>query len=228
MSLDAILQVSQLKKDFMKDGNRVSVLKGVDFTLKKGEAVAIVGASGAGKSTFLHIAGTLEPPTSGRVLFGDREVDVFKMSDRQLSQFRNLQMGFVFQFHYLLPEFSALENVMMPVRIRGGSVKEARKSAEALLNFVGLHSRMSHRPAELSGGEQQRVAIARAVVLKPRILFADEPTGNLDSENSARMVELLLQLRQHTGLSLLLVTHDQNIASKMDRVIRMQDGRIPN
>ena len=222
----ALLKAEGIRKTFKKGSADVHVLKGVHLTIHSGEMVAITGSSGAGKSTLLHILGTLEPPTAGRVLFGQHNQDVFKYSERALSLFRNRALGFVFQFHYLLPEFSALENVMMPALISGQPKRAAESQARELLNFVGLSHRLSHRPAELSGGEQQRVAIARAVILRPKLLMADELTGNLDSTNRNNVMELLVRLNQSTGVSILLVTHDLELAGKMHRVLNMKDGLI--
>ncbi len=219
-----LIRAEGLKKSFFKDQAEVPVVRGVDFSIQPGEMVAITGASGVGKSTLLHILGTLEVPTSGRVLFGPKQEDVFKYSEKALSSFRNKMLGFVFQFHYLLPEFSALENVMMPALIAGHASRAAEKQAQDLLQFVGLGHRLAHRPSELSGGEQQRVAIARAVILRPKLLLADELTGNLDSANSANVMELLVRLNQATNVSVLLVTHDQGLAKKMHRTMVMKDG----
>lgn len=219
-----LIQAEKLSKSFSKGKSEIKVLRGVDFSLEEGEMVAITGASGVGKSTLLHILGTLEAPTSGRVLFGDQKRDLFRFSDTALAEFRNRALGFIFQFHYLLPEFSALENVMMPALIAGHGAKTSEKQARELLDFVGLSHRIEHRPSELSGGEQQRVAIARAVILKPKLILADEPTGNLDSQNSANVVELLTGLNQKTGVAVLMVTHDRELASKMRRVLVMRDG----
>jgi lipoprotein-releasing system ATP-binding protein len=221
---NVLIRAEGVRKSFRKGKTEIPVVRGVELTVRTGEMVAITGASGVGKSTLLHILGTLEPPTAGRVLFGDRQEDVFRFTDRQLAQFRNRSLGFVFQFHYLLPEFSALENVMMPALIAGHERGTAEKAARELLQFVGLSHRLEHRPSELSGGEQQRVAIARAVILRPRLLLADELTGNLDSVNSANVMELLVRLNQATGVSILLVTHDQELARKMHRVLVMKDG----
>lgn len=219
-----LIQAEKLSKSFTKGKTEIKVLRGVDFTLNEGEMVAITGASGVGKSTLLHILGTLEAPTSGRVLFGDQKRDLFRFSDTALAEFRNRALGFIFQFHYLLPEFSALENVMMPALIAGHGSKTSEKQALELLDFVGLSHRIDHRPSELSGGEQQRVAIARAVILRPKLILADEPTGNLDSQNSANVVDLLTGLNRKTGVAVLMVTHDRELASKMRRVLVMKDG----
>jgi lipoprotein-releasing system ATP-binding protein len=219
-----LIRAVGLRKSFVKGGTEIPVVRGVDFTIHQGEMVAITGASGVGKSTLLHMLGTLEPPTAGKVLFGQQQQDVFAYSEKALSTFRNRALGFVFQFHYLLPEFSALENVMMPALIAGHPRGPAEKQARELLQFVGLGHRLEHRPAELSGGEQQRVSIARAVILRPRLLLADELTGNLDSVNSANVVDLLARLNQATGVSILLVTHDLELAKRMHRVMVMRDG----
>lgn len=224
-----LLRAEQIEKTFMKGKQAIPVLRGVDLSIAAGERVAITGASGVGKSTLLHILGTLEPPTRGRVVFGDsREgpIDLAKLNERRLARFRNQSLGFVFQFHYLLPEFSAVENVMMPALIGGAPRRAAETQAQALLEFVGLKHRLSHKPSELSGGEQQRVAIARSVILKPKLLLADELTGNLDSKNSEMVIELLVELNKKTGVSILMVTHDLQLAKKMERVVVMRDGRI--
>lgn len=223
-----LLKAEGLRKSFFKGKTEIPVVRGVDLTIHAGEMIAVTGASGVGKSTLLHILGTLEPPTGGRVLFGPSRQDVFKYSERALSLFRNRALGFVFQFHYLLPEFTALENVMMPALIAGHPRAPSRKQAQELLQFVGLGHRLEHRPSELSGGEQQRVAIARAVILRPKLLLADELTGNLDSANSGNVMELLGRLNQATGISILLVTHDQDLAKKMHRVLVMKDGAFVN
>jgi lipoprotein-releasing system ATP-binding protein len=220
----ALLQAEMVKKSFFKGKTEITVVRGVNFTIDQGEMVAITGASGVGKSTLLHILGALEAPSAGRVYFGPKREDIFKYSDRALSVFRNKQLGFVFQFHYLLPEFTALENVMMPALIAGHPRGTSEKQAKEFLQFVGLGHRLEHRPAELSGGEQQRVAIARSVILRPKILLADELTGNLDSVNRNNVMELLVKLNLATGISILLVTHDQEIAKKMHRVLVMKDG----
>lgn len=220
----SLLRAEGIKKSFFKGKAEIPVLRGVNFSIAAGEMVAITGSSGAGKSTLLHILGTLESPSAGRVLFGPSQEDLFKYSDRALSVFRNRTLGFVFQFHYLLPEFSALENVMMPALIAGHPQSLAEKQARELLDFVGLSHRLEHRPAELSGGEQQRVAIARSVILRPKLLLADELTGNLDSVNRDHVMELLVQLNRVTGVAILLVTHDLDLSRKMHRVLTMKDG----
>jgi len=215
-----------IKKSFFKGKTEIPVIRGVDFTIHSGEMVAITGASGAGKSTLLHVLGTLEVPSAGKVFFGSSQQDLFQYSDRALSVFRNRTLGFVFQFHYLLPEFSALENVMMPALIAGHARSASEKQAKELLKFVGLSHRLEHRPSELSGGEQQRVAIARSVILRPKLLLADELTGNLDSANRDHVMELLVQLNQATGVAILLVTHDLELSNRMHRVLIMRDGAI--
>src|ERR1700722_10248612 len=219
-----LLLAQNVKKSFFKGKKEIPVVRGVDLTIHTGEMIAITGASGVGKSTLLHILGTLEPPSSGRVLFGQKQQDIFRYSEKSLSLFRNKALGFVFQFHYLLPEFSALENVMMPALIAGHARQVSEKQARELLTFVGLGPRLEHRPAEMSGGEQQRVAIARAVILRPKLLLADELTGNLDSVNRGNVMELLVKLNQATGVAILLVTHDQEIARRMHRILVMKDG----
>lgn len=200
----------------------LQILKNLSFEIVSGEAVCILGASGAGKSTFLHILGSLDQPTSGRVLWQGQ--DLSKKSDAALASLRNKDMGFVFQFHHLLHEFTALENVMVPGRIAGLSEKVCEARARHLLDQFGMIQRSSHYPSQLSGGEQQRVAIARALFNEPKILFADEPTGNLDSENSQRIQELFFQLKRDLGLTLVVVTHDVHFARRFPRSVRMADG----
>lgn len=221
-----VLRARDLHKDFVKKDSKLQIVKGVSFDLLKGDCVAIMGASGAGKSTLLHLLGGLDRPTSGDLYFGPKMVNVWKMSDEELSRFRNENLGFIFQFHYLLPEFSALENVMMPALIGGEARSSVETRARELLEYVGLKERMDHRPAELSGGEQQRIAIARSVMMKPKLILADEMTGNLDSENSRKVIDLLLNLNRELGIAILLVTHDHDVASRMKRVLTMKDGKI--
>jgi lipoprotein-releasing system ATP-binding protein len=221
-----LIRAEKVEKSFFKGKTEIPVLRGVDLAIQPGERVAITGSSGVGKSTLLHILGTLEPPTKGRVVFGEKNEDLSTYNDKKLARFRNQALGFVFQFHYLLPEFTAVENVMMPALIGGAPRRAAEAHATQLLEFVGLKHRLKHRPSELSGGEQQRVAIARAVMLKPKLLLADELTGNLDSKNSGIVMDLLVELNEKTGVAILLVTHDMAIARKMQRVLVMRDGQM--
>ena len=219
-----MIRVENLNKTFLKDGLKIEVLKGLNFHIATGESLAVVGVSGSGKSTLIHILGTLDHPTSGTVLFDG--VDVFTWPEQRLSSFRNQKIGFVFQFHNLLPEFNALENTMMPALIRRVSKPEARRKAEAILNEVGLGDRMTHKPGELSGGEQQRVAIARALILEPEILLADEPTGNLDTETGKKIEEVLITLNKTKRITLIVVTHNESLACRMSQQIGLRDGRI--
>ncbi len=221
---DVLLQVRDLRKSFLTERTRIDVLNGIDVSVGEGDTIALVGASGAGKSTLLHVIGTLDRPTSGEVLF--RGNDVFKMGNGELASFRNRSIGFVFQFHHLLPEFTALENVMMPALIGGVAKEEALESAANLLKDVGLSHRLTHKPGELSGGEQQRVAIARALVMSPALLMADEPTGNLDRNTSEEVHDLLSGIQERTGLTLIIVTHNERLADRMGKTIRLVDGRI--
>lgn len=219
-----LLEVRDLRKAYDMGKNRVEVLNGIDLDLEPGTTTALVGASGAGKSTLLHLLGALDRPSSGTVLF--RGEDIFRQSDRDLAGFRNRSIGFVFQFHHLLSEFTALENVMMPALIARVKREEARAIAEELLQDVGLDHRIGHRPGELSGGEQQRVAIARALVLSPPLLLADEPTGNLDMKSSEGIHALLAELQQKKGLTLVVVTHNERLAAAMGRTVRLVDGHL--
>jgi len=219
-----MISLKLLSKTFIKDGNRIDVLKGLDLEIQKGESLAVVGVSGSGKSTLIHILGTLDHPTSGVLLF--EEKNVFEWPEKKLAAFRNERIGFVFQFHNLLPEFSSLENTMMPALIHGLSKSEARKRAEAILNDLGLRDRVTHKPGELSGGEQQRVAVARALIMEPEILLADEPTGNLDSETGSRIGDILVQLNRTRQITLVIVTHNPLLAKQMSRRIGLQDGKI--
>ena len=223
-----LIRAENIRKSFFKGKTEIHVLKGIQLSIQTGEMMAITGASGVGKSTLLHILGTLEPPSGGKLLFGSGGQDLLRYSETALSVFRNRILGFVFQFHYLLPEFSALENVMMPSLIAGNSKPASEHQAKELLQFVGLSHRLEHRPAELSGGEQQRVAVARALILRPKLLLADELTGNLDSANSGMIIDLLVRLNQATGVAILLVTHDLEIAKKMHRILVMKDGMLVN
>lgn len=216
----ALLKASGIEKTY----NKLNVLKGIDLEIQKGEIVAIVGASGAGKSTLLHILGTLDNPDKGKLFIQDQ--DVFTQSSKSLSAFRNKSIGFVFQFHNLLPEFSALENVMIPGLIQGGDEKKVRQRAHTLLEMLGLTSRIEHKPSELSGGEQQRAAVARALVNAPALLLADEPSGNLDSKNALELHSLFFQLRKELNQTFIIVTHNQDLAKMADRRLEIVDGLI--
>lgn len=222
--MNSFLHAQGLTKSFGSGDATVNVLKGIDLDIAEGETIALVGASGAGKSTLLHILGTLDRPTSGTVCF--RSDDVFSAGDQALASFRNRTIGFVFQFHHLLPEFTARENVAMPLLIAGRKRSEALDEASLLLRDVGLEHRVSHRPGELSGGEQQRVAIARALVSSPQLLLADEPTGNLDMKTSDGIHDLLADIHARRNLTLVIVTHNERLASRMGRTVRLVDGKI--
>jgi lipoprotein-releasing system ATP-binding protein len=218
----ARIEVRRLGKAYIHNGQPLPVLADVDLVLEPGDMVAVVGASGVGKSTFLQILGTLDLPTSGSIRFDNEELT--RMSASRLADFRNKRIGFVFQFHHLLPEFTALENVMMPALIQRVAISTARKMAADILGRVGLSHRLTHRPSELSGGEQQRVALARAMVLEPSLLLADEPTGNLDRATGQAIHQLFLELNKERGSTLLVVTHNPELASLMPRRLRMVDG----
>lgn len=222
-SSNVLITAKNLRKAYPQGAGELAILKDVSLEVKKGEALSIIGASGAGKSTLLQILGTLDRPSSGELLFENQ--NLLTMKDEDLSHFRNEKMGFVFQFHHLLSEFSALENVTIPLRVAGIAKGEAEAQAVEILKSMGLEQRLAHYPSELSGGELQRVAIARALVRRPRILFADEPTGNLDSANSMHVQELFFQLKETFGLTLVVVTHDQNFARKFTRTLSISDGR---
>jgi lipoprotein-releasing system ATP-binding protein len=211
-------------KVFGEGTNTIELFRDLDLVIRRSERVAIVGASGVGKSTLLHILGTLEKPSSGKILYGGQ--DIFLWEEKELAQFRNRQIGFVFQFHYLLPEFNALENVMMPGIIGGLSQREVKAQALSLLERLGLTDRLQHRVGELSGGEQQRVAVARALLLKPKIFLADEPSGNLDSRTGRKLHELLVTLNGELGLTMVIVTHNQELAAMMHRTLRLVDGQL--
>ena len=223
MSDKYIIQIKKLTKIF-GDGVEIKALDGVDLNIERGEFLAIIGPSGSGKSTLLNQIGILDTPTSGTTLLDG--VDITKMSDKQRSKTRNKQLGFIFQYHHLLPDFNALENVMMPLLISGIKSSQAREIARKVLDEVGLGDRMDHRPNQLSGGQNQRVAIARALVNKPSIVIGDEPTGNLDSKASGNIYELLRQLNREHNQTFILVTHDERMAAKTDRIIRLVDGRV--
>ena len=215
-----MIQLEGITKSF----GSLQVLKGIDLTIDKGEVVSIVGPSGAGKTTLLQIMGTLDKPDAGRILLN--KVEVNRLKEKELAAFRNKEIGFVFQFHQLLPEFTALENVMIPSLINGASGKAARKEAEAMLAFLGLSERASHKPAELSGGEKQRVAVARALINHPSVVLADEPSGSLDTQNKEELHRLFFELREKLGQTFVIVTHDESLAAQTDRTIHLIDGRI--
>jgi lipoprotein-releasing system ATP-binding protein len=221
---NALISVQGLTKSFVHMGRTLEVLRGIDLTIEQGEVAAIVGSSGAGKSTLLHCIGTLDVPSSGRIVLDG--VELTGLSGTRLAAIRNRMIGFVFQFHHLLPEFTALENVMMPGLIQGRSPSDMAVPARALLEEVGLGPRATHRPGELSGGEQQRVALARALVLSPKLILADEPTGNLDSQTGGAIQKLFFDINKKHGTTIVVVTHDRSFAESMPRMVTMKDGMI--
>ena len=222
--MEELVQIRGVKKSFKVGEDYLEVLKGLNFNIMKGEMLGVVGASGAGKSTLLHVVGALDKPTEGDVIF--KEEDLFKMTDMQLAEFRNRKVGFVFQFSNLLPEFTAIENVMLPALIGDREEDEAAGEAKRILTDVGLKDRINHRPGKLSGGEQQRVAIARALMNNPDLILADEPTGNLDSKTSEDIYELFYRLNKEKGQTFVIVTHNDTLVKKMMRVIKLVDGMI--
>lgn len=221
---ESLVAIQGLTKSFIHMGQTLDVLRGIDLTIQAGELLSIVGASGAGKSTLLHCIGTLDLPTSGSISLGGEELT--KMNSTRLAQVRNREIGFVFQFHHLLPEFDALENVMLPGLIQGRARREMQRRASQLLEEVGVGHRATHRPGEMSGGEQQRVAIARALVLEPRLLLADEPTGNLDSSTGNAVHDLFFDINRRRKTTIIVVTHNPGFAESMPRVVRMRDGLV--
>jgi len=219
---EILIEVTSLKKSYpVTNDTRLEVLKGINLNILKEEIVAIVGKSGAGKSTLLHILGTLDKPESGKVLFESE--DVFLKKEKQIAEFRSKKIGFIFQFHHLLPEFTAIENVMIPSMI-SGTMDKTR--ADEVLTEVGLKNRLQHKPSELSGGEAQRVAIARALINSPKLVLADEPTGNLDSENADAVIDLIFDLRKKYKQTFVIVTHNEEFANKCDRIIKLHDGKV--
>ena len=219
-----MLELVNVHKSFLHHGNLIEILRGIDLVVGRGESIAIMGASGVGKSTLLNIMGSLEPPSEGTVRF--RGANVYEMDEAALCRLRNGEIGFVFQFHHLLPEFNALENTMMPALIARLPRERASSMAKEVLEKVGLEKRMLHRAGELSGGEQQRVAIARALIMKPNLILADEPTGNLDWVTGGEVAELLVRLNQDEGLAMVIATHNQNVASKMSKKMEIISGQI--
>ena len=224
MGIETLIRVVDLHKSYYDGESELPVLQGINLEIYMSELLAIVGASGVGKSTLLHIIGTLDKPTAGNVLYDEQ--DIFARSDTELARFRNKEIGFVFQFHHLLPEFTALENVAMGALITSSNNKTVYKEAESLLDYVGLSERLSHYPSQLSGGERQRVAIARSLINRPKVVLADEPTGNLDRRSSEAVLELLWDLNSKAEQTFVIVTHNQELAEQVDRVIQLVDGKV--
>jgi len=219
-----MIAVTDLHKSFPMGEQTLTVLQGINLTIQRGELIAVIGASGAGKSTLLHVLGLLERPTKGAVLFEGQ--DLFQLSEPDQAEFRNRRIGFVFQFHHLLPEFTALENACMPALIQRRQPEEVEREAVAILNEVGLGSRLRHKPGELSGGEQQRVAVARALLQKPDLVLADEPTGNLDTHTGEALFSLMREMNKARGTTFVIVTHNDKLSAQADRIVHIQDGQI--
>ena len=226
MNNNIVLKCTNIGKSYRDGSLNVQVLKNLNLKVKEGEGISIIGSSGSGKSTLLHILGGLDKPSEGKITLMNR--DISDMSQRQLGELRNNYLGFVYQFHHLLPEFSALENVMMPLLIGKKNKAEAETQAVDMLEKVGLKQRILHRPSELSGGERQRAAIARALVTRPKCLLADEPTGNLDRKNAQNILDMMMDLKTELNTSLIVVTHDDELATRFERVMTMQDGHLQN